>query len=272
MDRMRVLTLGACSTVVLTTARGALGQQSPLPELLPRATEVTLALSAAPAHLRARAGVYVLERNGFVKVRDSKNGFTCVVNRDGPRNQKPTCYDAEGTTTILPQVLFVGARLMKGASLSEIDAEVREGFRTGRFQSPKRPGVAYMLSCSNRDFNPQSGTVDGFPPHVMFYAPNLTNDDIGSDGKFAPGLPSIGYQGPHGFMIVVSPDQNSNHACDAAAGANGSRAGVWCSFPRTGGNHDEASYVRPRRLRRRVARVAERRVGRRAGAIRGDHG
>src|SRR6266566_4371500 len=54
-------------------------------------------------------------------------------------------------------------------------------------------------------------------------------------------------------------------------GPLGIRAGELCSFPRTGGNHYEASYVRPSRLCRRVARVAERRVGRRAGAIRGDH-
>jgi len=52
----------------------------PLPELLPREKEIALALSAAPEHLRYDAGVYVLERNGFVKVRSSTNGFTCIVN------------------------------------------------------------------------------------------------------------------------------------------------------------------------------------------------
>lgn len=34
-------------------------------------------------------------------VRDSQNSFTCIVNRDHPLNLKPTCYDAEGTATIL---------------------------------------------------------------------------------------------------------------------------------------------------------------------------
>jgi len=184
-------------------ARGRVSHGPMLPELLPRDVEVTLALSAAPEHLRARAGVYVLEQRGFVKIRDSHNGFTCIVNRDEPRNQKPTCYDAEGTATILPKVLLVGALLMQGTPLAEIEAQVREGFRTGRFRAPRRPGVAYMLSDGNRDYNPRTGRVETFPPHVMFYAPNLTNDDIGSNGKFEPGLPSIGYQGPHGVMIVV---------------------------------------------------------------------
>ena len=92
----------------------------PLPELLPREKEIALALSAAPEHLRNDAGVYVLERNGFVKVRESKNGFTCIVNRDHPLNQKPVCFDAEGTATILPKILRVGELLMQGKSMSEI--------------------------------------------------------------------------------------------------------------------------------------------------------
>jgi hypothetical protein len=53
----------------------------PLPELLSREKEIALALSAAPEHLRQGAGVYALERDGFVKVRDSSNGFICIVNR-----------------------------------------------------------------------------------------------------------------------------------------------------------------------------------------------
>src|SRR5262249_2121165 len=56
-----------------------------LPELLPRKKEIELALSAAPEHLRKDAAVYMLHRNGFVKIGDSTNGFTCIVNRDPPK-------------------------------------------------------------------------------------------------------------------------------------------------------------------------------------------
>jgi len=172
--------------------------------LYPRDVEVALALSAAPEHLRQEAAVYVLEEHGFVKVRDSRNGFACIVNRDHPRNQKPTCYDAEGVATILPKDLDVGEMLMQGKSLETINKTVAEGFRTGKYIAPRRPGVAYMLSNGNLDYNPQTGGTDLFPPHIMFYAPNLTNKDIGSKGDFANGLPSIAYRGPHGFMIVVA--------------------------------------------------------------------
>ena len=183
-----------------------------IPEVLPLEKETALALSAAPEHLRAGAGVWALERNGFVKVRESTNGFNCIVNRDGPLNQKPTCYDAEGSATILPKVVFVGDLLLKGTPLPEIAAAVKEGFRTGRFISPRRPGVAYMLSGDIRNYNPQTGQVGSFPPHVMFYAPNLTNEDIGSTGDPATGLPFVAYQGPQGFMIMLAHRDDSASA------------------------------------------------------------
>lgn len=186
-------------------AFAAVAVEPVIPEVLPRDKEVALALSAAPEHLKTGAGVWALERNGFVKVRESTNGFTCIVNRDGPLNQKPTCYDAEGSATILPKVVHVGELLMKGMPMPQIIADVKEGFRTGRFISPRRSGIAYMLSGDIRNYNPQTGKVGSFPPHVMFYAPNLTNEDIGSTGDGAGGLPFVAYQGPHGYMIMLVP-------------------------------------------------------------------
>src|SRR5215468_3030077 len=181
-----------------------------LPELLPPEKEIELALSAAPEHLRKGAGVYVLERNGFVKVRDSTNGFTCIVNRDHPLNQKPVCFDTEGTATILPKILQVGELLMQGKTMSEINGDIAKGFRTGKYISPRRPGVAYMLSGDIRNFNPRTGKVESFPPHMMFYAPNLTNADLGTTAEALakdPSLPFVAYQGPHGFIIVLTGDK-----------------------------------------------------------------
>ena len=184
----------------------ALGRQAftdQRPEVPLRDKEVAMALSAAPEHLRDGAGVYALGTTGFVKVRDSKNGFTCIVNRDHPMSLKPTCYDAEGSATILPKVIQVGAWMMEGKSMPEISQLVADGFKSGRFISPRRPGVAYMLSGDIRNVNPRTNQTGSFPPHVMFYAPNLTNADIGSKGDGSDGLPFIAYQGPHGFMIMM---------------------------------------------------------------------
>jgi hypothetical protein len=195
------------------TKRPAANSQQ-LPQLLPREKEIALALSAAPEHLRKGAGVYVLERSGFVKVRDSANGFTCIVNRDHPLNQKPVCFDAEGTATILPKILRVGELLVQGKPMSEIDREIEEGFMSGKYISPRRAGVAYMLSGDIRNFNPGTGKVESFPPHVMFYAPNLTNADLGTTPEALakdPSLPFVAYQGPHGFIIVVNSDTKQMH-------------------------------------------------------------
>ena len=76
--------------------------------------------------------------------------------------------------------------------------------------SPRRAGVAYMLSGDIRNYNPGTGQTGSFPPHIMFYAPNVTNADIGTTGAaFAKDswLPFVAYQGPQGFIIVVVGDK-----------------------------------------------------------------
>jgi hypothetical protein len=47
--------------------------------LMDQAVEIQMAFSAAPEYLRQRAGVYVLARQGFKKVRESENGFNCLA-------------------------------------------------------------------------------------------------------------------------------------------------------------------------------------------------
>lgn len=52
--------------------------------------EIGLALSACPPSVADKAGVYVLEPSGYVKVRDSQNGFTAIVQHALPISQEPT--------------------------------------------------------------------------------------------------------------------------------------------------------------------------------------
>lgn len=175
--------------------------------LLPSPCEVDLALMAAPEPLRAEAGVYAMTGSGYEQVRASRNGFNCIVNRDHPKSLKPTCFDAEGSETIVPKILMWGAMLVEGKSAEEIAERVDAAFAAGELIRPRRPGVAYMLSGFNRPVNPATGEVGSFPPHVMFYAPDLTNADIGFSplaSRANPALPFIAYQGPHGYMVVVT--------------------------------------------------------------------
>ena len=68
---------------------------------LPREEKIKLAESAAPPEISGKATVYILERSGYVKVRDGSNGFSCFVDRQDPLNLEPTCFDAEGSATTL---------------------------------------------------------------------------------------------------------------------------------------------------------------------------
>ena len=181
--------------------------KGPRVDVLPEACEVGLALSAAPENLRPAVGLLILREEGYRRVRASTNGFDCIVNRDHPMAIKPTCFDAEGAATIVPKIVQVGDWLLEGLDTTEIERRVAEGFESGLFRAPARPGVAYMLSNFNRPWNPNTETLGWFPPHIMFYAPELTNRDIGFDpASYEPGqmLPLIAYEGPHGFMVMVT--------------------------------------------------------------------
>src|SRR6185436_1243607 len=173
--------------------------------LINREEEIDLALKAAPAHLRADATVFIFGKNGYEKVRTGTNGFNCMVNRDGLQKGDtavhPTCWDAEGSRTILPVMLRVGELLAQKKTATEIKSDIDEGFSEGRFQSPAKTGIAYMLAGDVK-FDRQTGKLSAveFPPHYMIYAPAVTNKDIGvtSDGlKQTPGLPFVysGYSG-----------------------------------------------------------------------------
>ena len=90
--------------------------------------------------------------------------------------------DAEGTRTFLPRYLKVAEWRAQGKSADEIKFLVADASAKGIFKPPPKPGIDYMLSTGN--FTPKAnGEVVHFPPHVMFYAPYLTNADLGLGGS-----------------------------------------------------------------------------------------
>jgi hypothetical protein len=189
--------------------------------LINREQEIDLALKAAPVHLRPDASVFIFGKNGYEKVRTGTNGFNCMVNRDGLQKGdtavRPTCWDAEGSRTILPVMLRVGELLAQNKTASEIKNDIDEGFSQRRFQSPAKAGIAYMLAGDVK-FDRQTGklsTVE-YPPHYMIYAPSVTNKDIGvtSDGlKQTPGLPFVysGYSGGARTAYIIVPANQGAH-------------------------------------------------------------
>jgi len=49
------------------------------PALMNRDKEIALALGACPPSVASKAAVYVLDRAGYIKVRDGENGFTAIA-------------------------------------------------------------------------------------------------------------------------------------------------------------------------------------------------
>jgi hypothetical protein len=159
--------------------------------------------------MRDGAGVWVLTASGPRLHRAATNGYTCIVNRDEVEALKPTCYDPEGTATILPVVVHFGELLMQGVPVAEIRRRIGEGFRNGRFISPRRAGIAFMLSTHVVNvLDPATHRFGTASPHYMIYAPNVTNADLSiPDTAYNAHswMPSVAYTGPQGFIIVSVP-------------------------------------------------------------------
>lgn len=184
------------------------GAQPPAPErfagspqypLLPRPLEIELALSAAPKHLRDQATVWVLDRSGYTVARKGTNAFACIVSRRAG-DLFPVCWDAEGARSLLSMDVDDAQMRLAGKSGAAIDASMGERFKSGAYHAPARAGIAYMLSPMRYridDHGVVTRTVSN--PHLMFYGPNLTDEDIGGvRGAFV----FINRVGPDGMMIV----------------------------------------------------------------------
>ena len=189
---------------------------------LPQEQEIELALSAGPEHLRSEATVYLFGKKGYEKIRSGKNGFTCMVNRDGNQagdnDLRPTCWDAEGSATIVPVMLRVGQLLAEGRTADEIKHDIEAGFSEGRFSSPRKTGIAYMLR-GDVQYDPKTKGISktSFPPHYMIYSPGVTNADIGINTdayKKHPSLPFVydGYSGGArtAYIIVMATEDKAH--------------------------------------------------------------
>jgi len=189
-------------------------------EPLPRDLEIQLALSALPPHLRDNATVYVLNPDkGFEVARKGTNGFHAFVARTGddafrgswPLTEYrddilyPISFDAAGAKAQM-RIFFDAAEMQaKGTPSGELKKIMQERFKKGYYKAPKRAGISYMLSPILRTyFNPEESdsVVTLNIPHIMYYAPNVSNKDIGG-GKLGGMYPFVIMPGPHGYMIQL---------------------------------------------------------------------
>lgn len=205
-----------CSIVLLQISLHTQSNKPGLPKILPQDLEIELALSSAPKHLRANATIYLLGEEGYKLVKQGSNGFTCLVIR-GPSFTPPDwenhisgwCFDEESMRTIGKVMLDRAKFYRQGLSPEEVRNKINAGFASGEYQPPSKPSVIYMLSPVNKVPDHRTGKIFDFVPHVMYCAPNITNDDIGvpeevhigDDNYVWGGLPFLPTSGPHGFIV-----------------------------------------------------------------------
>ena len=176
-------------------------------ERMPRALETRFALSALPPDLRAKAAVYLLDpAKGYLLDRTGTNGQGCFVVRThwSPVEYRSdqyyaACYDSVGARNQM-QVLFdVAALRAKGVTAAAVTREVERRFRDGTYKAPERTGVSYMTAPLQRTYY-VTGLVTVTLPHIMYYAPNIANADIGGAPPLGP-YPFVMDHGPHGVFI-----------------------------------------------------------------------
>jgi hypothetical protein len=177
---------------------------------LPREERIKLAESAAPPEISGKATVYLLERTGYVKVREGTNGFSCFVDRQTPLNLEPTCFDAGGSASTLLTRLYVEEQRAKGRSEEQIAADIAKGYKDGKFHAPRKPGIVYMMSGSVYVYVPANNQMVHIPPHLMFYAPYATDKDIGSPPPAAD-MPGVLRPGQPDAYIIVVPGEHAAH-------------------------------------------------------------
>jgi hypothetical protein len=209
------------SGAVLWSCGGSIAQDSVIKVYdasMPREQQVELALSAAPAEVAKNASVYILGPKGYEKVREGTNGINCLVYRSYLKDREtivaPMCFDAEGSQTTM--LAYIRGEELRSAGEAEdaIKAEIEKEYAAGTLQAPSKVGVLYMLSCQNRLGPSSTGKAVSFPPHVMFYAPNMTAKDLGYDSD--PAVPFLTEAGKPWAMMLVLPGPQQLRKCPAA--------------------------------------------------------
>ena len=189
--------------------------------LMPHASEIALAKSAAPPNISNGATVKVLTASGFKVVHHGDNGFICMVMRgfSAPTYtpaqfrdlvydaslRAPICFDPKAAKEVLPYYELRTKLAMQGKGPDQIAEGVQTAYVRGEL--PKRDGVsfAYMWSA---DQTLGSG-IGHWHPHMMVFAPYYDNSMVGVSNTFGAPVPQVTDDAGTPFSVVVIPvDQN----------------------------------------------------------------
>jgi hypothetical protein len=164
---MKKLMNGIMLVALLEICAAAVGQT-------PKDSEISQALSAAPAAIASGAAVAVMDAKGnLTELRPGSNGWTCLTPHIDPLHpdsieHHPACFDKYGLEWI-------------------------EAYVVGRHPNPEHAGYSYMLqggsSWSNTDpsanrLAPGQKDFIRMPPHIM-----ILNAKVADSSGFPTGQP-----------------------------------------------------------------------------------
>ena len=227
MSKIRSAILRAATGMIFTCGGAIYGKAQTTAnwklEKMPTDLETDFALSALPPQLRSAATVYLLDpEKGYYVSRQGSNGFVCFIARTEWEWAEfrqdvatPISYDAEGARTIFPVYLDVASMRASGkCTPAQIRDTVISRINRGYYRPPSRPGISYMeapmmrVYTSNDPANDHVASVS--MPHYMYYAPYLSNADLGLDSASAlepflvnPDARVLGNgRGPYEYLIT----------------------------------------------------------------------
>jgi hypothetical protein len=187
---MKIESIFAAVAIALIGLSAAPGQAADKTvDTMPAKLETQWALSALPPTLRDKATVYLLEpKKGYYVGRQGTSGVGCLVERTqwelGDFSNDifiPLCYDAAGTSTYLKVIMDAAELRARGLSAAALKAEIEKRYRDEAYRVPGRAGLSYMIAPVMRAQGPPDMMVHTMSmPHMMYYAPGVTNEDIGA--------------------------------------------------------------------------------------------
>jgi hypothetical protein len=187
MNITLVLALVASSLAGLSAASSQAAET--IIEQMPAQLETRYALSALPPALRDSATVYLLDpKKGYHLSRQGTSGVACLVERtvwemSDFRNDIyiPLCYDAVGVKAHFKVIVDTATLRAQGMGPGELKAEIENRYKNKTYKVPDKAGLSYMVAPVMRAVGPPDLQVHTMAmPHFMFYAPHITNDDIGA--------------------------------------------------------------------------------------------
>jgi hypothetical protein len=175
-------------------------------EPMPPKLETQFALSAAPAALREHATVYLLDpKKGYQLARQGSSGVGCLVSRTAWEQAEfrddiyvPLCYDVAGSKTYLTVLMDAATLRARGMGPDALKAEIETRYKNKTYKVPQAAGLSYMIAPIMRTWMlPDMHVHTMSMPHLMFYAPGVTNEDIGA-------LPNVSLSYPFIFKEGIS--------------------------------------------------------------------